>query len=152
MKEEIRALGACICDPVLERDEGVVAAAQMNGVAPAGLELARQIEGGRQHDVLLEGAGAADAAGIDAAMPCIDHDDMPLGHGRPGFQRPSGLHRRQTGTGRRPAQAFQESPPIHPVPRHSILVPRSASGTSSGGAPRFAPLSVKHEVQSISIW
>ena len=51
-------------------------------VAAGRLELAAQLEGHREHDVLLVGAVGADRAGIDAAMAGIDHDDPLAGRRR----------------------------------------------------------------------
>jgi len=75
--EQRRAVRPRKAHPVVERDEGVVAARHQHAVLAALLEPVADFAGEGQDDVLLQFAVEAVRARIDAAMTGIEHDQRP---------------------------------------------------------------------------
>ena len=75
-------VGAREAHPLVERDEGVVAARHRHAVFAGLLQLVAQHQAEGEHDVLLVLPAARLGAAIDAAMAGIDHDQRPRIAGR----------------------------------------------------------------------
>jgi hypothetical protein len=120
-EKQVGAGGARARDPLGQRHELVLGARQLDADAPARAELARELVRGRKHNVLLVCAARADAAGIDAAMAGIEHDE------RRGAARPVRVGKRRSpwrhaGAERQPAES-QEMPPVETEDAHDPLQP-----------------------------
>ncbi len=70
-------MGAREAHPLVERDEGVVAARHCHAILAGFFQLVAQHQAERQHDVLLVLPAARFGAAIDAAVAGIDHDQRP---------------------------------------------------------------------------
>ena len=139
-------------DPVAQAQEDVAVPCHHHAIASRSGKVIPDDAGHRQRQVLFEGAGHADGARIDPAMPRIEHDDTP-GIGprtRPFRRQRNGAKRRQRrGGGRiviRPPDASPDGicggiTAAAPGDRVTATVSIGGSGkTGTARLPRAAPV------------